>query len=576
MTSPHWPVVLPPPCRSIFVVLHQSVVVIVVCDCRHWNTEPVVLQANDIKGVWQGLQAITDYKTKYHVPDSDPSLPGRLNDFYCRFDKSNHQPPSFPTELGGTAPTVSEHDVRTLLCRLNTKKAAGPDGVSPATLRHCSNELTPVLTSIFNLSLKLSTVPACFKSAVIIPVPKNNNITCLNDYRPVALTSVIMEVLETLVCKHLSSIILDPHQFAYRANRSVDDAVSLCVHSILQHLESSSTYVRILFVDFSSAFNTIVPVKLIHTLQELGVNSSLCKWIYSFLCDRKQVVKICNHVSRARFLNTGAPQGCVLSPLLYSVYTHFCRSHSSSVLLFKFTDDTSVVGLITNNIETVYRSEVEELVRWCENNNLILNISKTKELAVDFRRKATPLLPLSINGEVVEKVTSFKFLGTTIHQSLSWELNTSLIISKCHQQLCFLRQLKRFRVSRPAMIHFYRSTIESILTFSMLVWYGSTTSQDKTRLEKVVRRASKIIGCNSLPSLTSLYTTRLIRKANKIITDHSHPAHYLFNLLPSGRRYRSIKSKTSRFRDSTYLQAIRILNLHWALCTFSALYTTTG
>lgn len=152
------------------------------------------LRANDIRGVWQGLQAITDYKTKHHVLDSDPSLPGRLNDFYCRFDKGNHQSPSFPTELGDTTPTVSEHDVRTLLRQLNTRKAAGPDDVAPATLRHRSNKLTPVLTSIFNWSLQLSIVPACFKSAVIIPVHKKNNITCLHDYRPVALT-VIMKVL---------------------------------------------------------------------------------------------------------------------------------------------------------------------------------------------------------------------------------------------------------------------------------------------------------------------------------------------------------------------------------------------
>ena len=89
-----------------------------------------------------------------------------------------------------------------------------------------------------------------------------------------------MKILERLVCKHLSGITLDPHQFAYRSNRSVDDAVSLCMHSILQHLESSSTYARILFVDFTSAFNTIVPVKLIYTLQVLGVNPSLCKWIF--------------------------------------------------------------------------------------------------------------------------------------------------------------------------------------------------------------------------------------------------------------------------------------------------------
>ena len=320
------------------------------------------LKANDIKGVWQGLQSITDYKTKHHAPASDPSLPDELNNFYCRFDGGVQHPPPRYKEQGGPPPTVYEHDVRILLCQQNPRKAAGPDGVASATLRHCADQLTPVLTCIFNWSLQLATVPACFKSAVIIPVPKKHKITCLNDYRPVALTSVIMKIFERLVCKHLSSITLDPQQFAYRANRSVDDAVSLCLHSILQHLESQRTYARVLFVDFSSAFNTIVPAKLIITLQELGVSTSLCKWIFNFLNYRKQVVRLGELLSQPRLLNIGAPQGCVLSPLLYSLYTHFCQSHSNSVLLFKFADDTSVVGLITNDNESDYRSEVEGLV----------------------------------------------------------------------------------------------------------------------------------------------------------------------------------------------------------------------
>ena len=229
-------------------------------------------------------------------------------------------------------------------------------------------------------------------------------------------------------------------------------------------------------------------------------------------------------------------------------------------MLYKFADDTSVVGLITKEDESSYRSEIVEMVRWCEEYNLILNISKTKEMIIDFRKKIlTPLSPLYINGEVVERVSSFKFLGTTIHDSLSWELNTSLIVSKSHQRLYFLRQLKKFKVSQAAMTHFYRATIESVLTFSMLVWFGHTTSQDKAKLERVVRRASRTIGC-SLPTLSSIFCTRIIRKANKIIADNSHPANYLFNLLPSGRRYRSIKCSTSRFRDSTYPVAIRHLN----------------
>ncbi|KAM3861147.1 inverted formin-2-like [Diretmus argenteus] len=129
------------------------------------------------------------------------------------------------------------------------------------------------------------------------------------------------------------------------------------------------------------------------------------------------------------------------------------------VLMEDILYDTSVVGLITNNDESDYRREVEELVRWCENNNLILNISKTKELIVDFRKNTSLLLPLHINGEVVENVSSFRFLGTTIHESLSWDLNTSLKISQSHQRLYFLRQLKKFRVSKAAMTHFYSSPV---------------------------------------------------------------------------------------------------------------------
>jgi len=88
-------------------------------------------------------------------------------------------------------------------------------------------------------------------------------------------------------------------------------------------------------------------------------------------------------------------------------------------------------------LQTHDSSEVEQLVRWCENNNLILNTSKTKEMIVDFRKKAVRHLPLSINDQIGERVTSFCLLGTTIHQSLSWDMNISHIVNKAHQRLFF-------------------------------------------------------------------------------------------------------------------------------------------
>ena len=93
---------------------------------------------------------------------------------------------------------IQEDEVRRLLKKQNCRKAAGPDLVSSATIKHCADELTPVLTDIFNWSLRECRVPTCFKSAVIIPVPKKPSITGLNDYRPVALTSVIMKIFEKI------------------------------------------------------------------------------------------------------------------------------------------------------------------------------------------------------------------------------------------------------------------------------------------------------------------------------------------------------------------------------------------
>ena len=154
-------------------------------------------------------------------------------------------------------------------------------------LRAWPAQLASVFTDIFNLSLTESVISTCFKQATIVPVPKNAKVSCLNDYRPVALTLVAMKHFERLVMAHINSILpdtLDPLQFAYRPNRSTDDTIS--IHTALSHLYKRNTYVRMLFIDYSSAFNTIAPTKLITKLRTLGQNTSLCNWILDFLSGR--------------------------------------------------------------------------------------------------------------------------------------------------------------------------------------------------------------------------------------------------------------------------------------------------
>ena len=115
------------------------------------------------------------------------------------------------------------------------------------------------------MSLSQCNIPHSFKKSTVIPVPKKSTSSCVYDYSPVALTSVVMKTLERLVLQFLKSIIdplRDQFQFAYRNNRSVDDAVAIGLFHVLIHLDSPNTYARILFVELSSAFKTIIPSKL--------------------------------------------------------------------------------------------------------------------------------------------------------------------------------------------------------------------------------------------------------------------------------------------------------------------------
>ena len=522
--------------------------------------------SNDTRSVWQGLQCITGYKQKHSIPGFESATPDNFNNFYARFDRQNLTTTSvsLPDPAVPLPPpfTVQEHEVRKLLREQSSRKAAGPDNVSTSTLKYCANELATVFTDLFNASLNLHTVPVCFKAASIIPVPKKPKATALNDFRPVALTSVVMKVFERLVLRYLKSVtnsIMDSLQFAYRENRCTDDAVALALHFVMQHLDYPNTYARILFVDYSSAFNTVIPQQLYDKLHLLSIDPSMCYWLLDFLLQRSQVVKMNSIVSSTIIMNTGTPQGCVLSPLLYSLFTNDCVSHHSSVPLLKFADDTTLIGLVSDSDESEYRHEVSSLVSWCDTNNLQLNASKTREMIVDFRKRKSPLAPIIVNGDSIERVDCFKFLGTIISNDLTWENNTDAVVKKAQQRLFFLRQLKKFGLRREILVQFYRSAIESILTFSICVWFGGISQRQRGRLDRVVKTASKIVG-SELTSLTAIYKDRSKKRAGKIISDQTHPAHHLFELLPSGKRYRCIRTKTNRFRNSFYPSAVAALS----------------
>ena len=156
-------------------------------------------------------------------------------------------------------------------------------------------------------------------------------------------------------------------------------------------------------------------------------------------------------------------------------------------------------------------------------------------------------------------VPDFKFLGTYIDEDLTWTANSTSILKKAQQRLYFLRILRKNNLRPELLLSFYRCSVESVLSHGISLWFSSCTAAERKQLQRVINTAQRLTGC-PLPSLMEIYHTRCLRRARSIVRDPSHPSHHLLELLPSGRRFRAIKTRTNRLKNSFYPRAVIALN----------------
>ncbi|XP_070196526.1 uncharacterized protein [Littorina saxatilis] len=182
---------------------------------------------------------------------------------------------------------------------------------------------------------------------------------------------------------------------------------------------------------------------------------------------------------------------------------------------------------------------------------------------VDFRREKPELQPITIKGQPVETVKSYKYLGMVIDDKLDWTEHIRACCKKGNQRLFFLRKLKKFRVDPKIMSLFFQSVVQSVTLYNIVCFLGSAKKTDVDQLGKIIRTAERIIK-EELPSINSIYEKTAIRKLNKIRSDPSHPLHPVLTAQTparsASRRLRSFKCRTNRFLDSYLPSAVRLLN----------------
>ncbi|KAI3375839.1 hypothetical protein L3Q82_004112 [Scortum barcoo] len=243
----------------------------------------------------------------------------------------------------------------------------------------------------------------------------------------------------------------------------------------------------------------------------MGVDPQLMDWISDYLTGRPQYVGLKDITSDTVVSSTGAPQGTVLAPLLFTLYTSDFCYNSELCHIQKYADDTAIVGCIRDDREEEYRRLVGDFAAWCHTNHLQLNTSKTKELVIDFGRSRPRPRPVLLEGAEVEAVDSYRYLGLWIDNKLDWTTHTSHLYGKTQSRMYFLRSISK---------------------------------KDTSRLDKLIRRAGSVVG-TKLDSLVTVAESRTLDKLLDIMDNASHPLHTVISnqrslfserlLLPKGR-----------------------------------------
>ena len=387
----------------------------------------------------------------------------------------------------------------------------------------------------------------------------------MNDLRLVALTSVAMKCLEKIVLKNFLPFCqphLDNFQFAYKARRGVEDAILFFTNNVYSHLDRPKGYIRTLFVDFSSAFNTIQPHILIPKLKAMNFPNYISLWLLDFLVERPQFVfiKFKDSCVSSDLLvtNTGAPQGTVLAPILFSIYTNDCSTVFDNIPILKYADDTSIQALVSNDIDLCnYYSEIERFVQWCDSHYLLLNVSKTKELVFDFRKAGNFHDPIVIKGEEVERVINYKYLGVVFDENLDWVENSKKVQKKVNQRIHFMNKVSKFHIDNKILTLFFDSCIMSVINFCITAWGGNIRLRQKQTMDRAIKYGNKLVKRTLFNDINDALFISTQRKFNSIMKDPGHPMYPLIVFSSRSHRLIHIKTKTKRHFNSFLPSAVR-------------------
>ncbi len=327
-------------------------------------------------------------------------------------------------------------DVKYFISKLNNSKSTY---YSPRVLKLVNDALSPILAKLFNKYMGEGIFPDELKIAKIIPLYKNDGkVDDVSNYRPISMLPTFAKIFEKLIHKELSNFldennIINESQYGFRKKHSTFHALAHATENIYRSLDKKLHTLGI-FVDYSKAFDTVSHSILLDKLSIYGIKGNMLQLMNSYLSDRKQYVYYGGQSSSLLDVKIGVPQGSVLGPLLFILFVNDISNVSDLAKFILFADDLNL--FLSNPDRSVLYEQanqiLDKLYDYCRANRLIINFKKC--CYIEFKPTNNPDKKfLGIHGKEfkkVEKNEKCKFLGVYINQDLSWNDQTSHVISQ--------------------------------------------------------------------------------------------------------------------------------------------------